>query len=218
MLPTKTPAAPAIRAPIRAPIRAVVFDVGHVLYGWDIGALYRKLIPDPARLNWFLSHVVTPEWHFQHDRGRPSSETIPELTAKFPAEADLIAAYAPRWLETITGPVPGMLDLVTELADANIPLYAITNFSAEFWDRFRPTAPIFDRFQGIIVSGAEHMWKPQPEIYRLARRRFALTPGTALFIDDRLENVRAARESGFAGHHFTGLSRLRTRLKADGVT
>ena len=198
-------------------LRAVVFDVGHVLYGWDIGALYEKLIPDRSRRDWFLSHVVTPEWHFQHDRGRSVAETIPELQAQFPSEAALIAAYAPRWLETITGPVPNMHAIVAELDEAGVPLFAITNFSDEFWQMFRPTAPIFDRFRDIIVSGAEEMWKPEPEIYRLALRRFGLAPGEGLFVDDRIENVRAGKAEGFPGHHFTGVARLRERLVAEGL-
>ena len=198
-------------------IRAVVFDVGHVLYGWDIGALYRRLIPDKGHRDWFLANVVTPEWHFQHDRGRSVRETIPELQARYPAEADLIAAYAPHWLETITGPVPGMLDIVAELDDAGVPLFAITNFSAEFWAMFRPTAPIFNRFRDVVVSGAEQLFKPEPEIYRLALRRFGLAPGEGLFVDDRIENVRGGAAEGFAGHHFTGAARLRERLRAEGL-
>ena len=203
-----------VRSP---PIRAVVFDIGHVLYGWDIGALYRKLIADPARLDWFLSHVVTPEWHFQHDRGLLLSETIPALQARHPAEAEWIAAYDPRWLETITGPIPGMHELVAALDEAQVPLFAITNFSDELWARFRPTAPIFDRFRDIIVSGAEKLWKPEPEIYRLARQRFGLAPGEGLFVDDRIENVRGGEAEGFPGHHFTGVARLRQRLVAEGL-
>ena len=199
------------------PLRAVVFDVGHVLYGWDIGALYEKLIPDRAHRDWFLRVVVTPEWHFQHDRGRPSAETIPELQAQFPAEAELIAAYAPRWLETITGPVPGMHELVAELDDRGVPLFAITNFADEFWTMFRPIAPIFDRFRDIVVSGTEQLFKPEPEIYRLALRRFGLAPGEGLFVDDRIENVRAGKAEGFPGHHFTGVASLRERLRAENI-
>ncbi|OYU14114.1 MAG: hydrolase [Alphaproteobacteria bacterium PA4] len=200
-----------------APIRAVVFDVGHVLYGWDIGALYEKLIPDRARRDWFLTHVVTAEWHFQHDRGRSVRETVPELIARYPAEAELIRAYAPRWLETITGPVPGMHELVAELDDAGVPLFAITNFSDEFWAMFRPTAPIFDRFRDVVVSGAEKLWKPEAPIYRLARQRFGLAAGEGLFVDDRIENVRAGKAEGFPGHHFTGVAPLRQRLVAEGL-
>ncbi len=197
--------------------KAVVFDIGNVLYGWDIRNLYAKLITDPVRLDWFVTHVVTPDWHFQHDAGRPHAETTAELTAQFPAEAGLIAAYVPRWLETISGPLPGMLELVAELDAAGVPLYAITNFSAEFWAMFRPTASVFDRFRDVLVSGAEKLVKPEPAIYALALRRFGLTPGEGLFVDDRTENVTAARANGFIGHHFTGAARLRAALTRHGL-
>ena len=63
---------------------------------------------------------------------------IAELIAAFPDHAALIAAYVPRWLETISGPVPGRLELVDDLAARGVPLFAITNFGAEFWGRSAP--------------------------------------------------------------------------------
>ena len=54
---------------------AVVFDVGNVLVDWNVRAFYAPLIPDLARLDWFLAEVVTPAWHFQHDAGRAFAET-----------------------------------------------------------------------------------------------------------------------------------------------
>src|SRR3546814_11028656 len=92
---------------------------------------------------------------------------VPERRAEFPDHAHLIDAYAARFNETIPGPVPGSLDLVERLAAAGVPLFAITNFGHEFWHGFRPTQPIFDRFQGIIVSGTERLMKPDPAIYAL---------------------------------------------------
>ncbi len=192
--------------------RAVVFDVGHVLYDWDIRYLYEKLIADRADLDWFLANVVTRQWHFQHDAGRPSAETTAELAAQFPDHADLIAQYVPRWLETIPGPMPGMVALVEELDAAGVPLFAITNFSAEFWAMFRAVTPLFDRFRDAVVSGEERLMKPDPAIYRLALRRFGLAAGEALFVDDRADNVRAAEREGWHGHVFTDATRLRAAL------
>jgi 2-haloacid dehalogenase len=194
--------------------RAVVWDVGHVLYDWDPRFLYAKLIPDTDRLDWFLSNVVTRAWHFQHDAGRPFAETSAELIAAHPAEAGLIAAYGPRWLETIPGPIPGTHDLVRALAAGDVPQYGITNFSGEFWDRFRPTAPLFDLFRDVVVSGHERLMKPDPAIYALARSRFGLGDGEAIFVDDNAANVEAARAAGWLAHHFTGADALEAELKA----
>ncbi len=192
--------------------RAVVWDVGHVLFDWDPRYLYEKLIADPAELDWFLSHVVTKAWHFQSDAGRPIAVMIAELTARFPAYADLIAAYLPRWLETIPGSIPGMLDLVADLDAAGVPQFAITNFGAEFWAMFRPTAPVFDCFRDIIVSGVEKITKPHPEIYALALARFGLAPGEGVFIDDRDDNVAGADAAGLVGHAFVDAANTRVWL------
>ena len=195
-------------------IATVVFDVGKVLFEWDLRYLFAKLIADKGELEFFVTHVVTPEWHFQHDAGRALDDMVAERIAEFPEYATLIAAYVPRFNETIPGPVTGSLELVQELAESGVPLFAITNFGAEFWEGFRPTQPIFDLFQDIIVSGVEKLVKPDPAIYALALQRFGLKPGEAIFIDDNHDNVVSARNNGFAAHHFRDAASLRAELVA----
>ena len=193
-------------------ITTVVFDVGKVLFEWDLRHLFAKLIADKAELEYFVTHVVTPEWHFQHDAGRPLAEMTAERTALYPKYKNEIDAYRTRFNETIPGPVAGSLEIVHELAERAVPLFAITNFGAEFWEMFRPTQPIFDHFGDIVVSGVEKMVKPDPDIYALALRRFGLKPGEAIFIDDNHDNVVSARANGFAAHHFTDAEKLRREL------
>ena len=195
-------------------ITTVVFDVGKVLFEWDLRHLFAKLIADKAELEYFVTHVVTPEWHFQHDAGRPLAEMTAERTALYPKYKNEIDAYRTRFNETIPGPVTGSLEIVRELAARAVPLFAITNFGAEFWEMFRPTQPIFDHFGDIVVSGVEKMVKPDPDIYALALRRFGLKPGEAIFIDDNHDNVVSARANGFAAHHFTDAEKLRRALVA----
>ena len=195
-------------------ITTVVFDVGKVLFEWDLRHLFAKLIADKAELEYFVTHVVTPEWHFQHDAGRPLAEMTAERTALYPKYKNEIDAYRTRFNETIPGPVTGSLEIVRELAERAVPLFAITNFGAEFWEMFRPTQPIFDHFGDIVVSGVEKMVKPDPDIYALALRRFGLKPGEAIFIDDNHDNIVSARANGFAAHHFTDAEKLRRELVA----
>jgi 2-haloacid dehalogenase len=198
----------------QSPISAVVFDVGRVLYQWDLRYLFEQLIEDSDQLDWFLANVVTTDWHFEHDAGRPVAEMVAERAALFPEHAPLLDAYATRFNESIPGPVPGSLELVEALYAADVPLYAITNFGSEFWDGFRPRHPIFDRFRDIVVSGVEKLTKPDPAIYRLAARRFGHAPGEMLFIDDSLPNVLAARDLGWHAHHFTDAETLAAELRA----
>lgn len=199
-------------------MRAVVFDVGNVLYDWDPRYLYAPLIPDPFLLDRFLAEVVTKEWHFQHDAGRPFAETSAELAARYPEHGDLIALWGPRFSDTIGGTLPGMAEIVEALDARGVPLYAITNFSDEFWPAFRAgEAALFDRFRDIVVSGAERLVKPDAAIFDLAMRRFGLAPGEAIFIDDRIENVEAAERAGLLGHHFRDAATLRAELERSGL-
>ncbi|MGB3846268.1 MAG: HAD family phosphatase [Sphingopyxis sp.] len=196
--------------------RCVIFDVGRVLFDWDLRFLFAKLIADEGELEWFVTHVVTPQWHFQHDAGRPLAEMLPELKAEFPDHGALIDAYATRFNETIPGPVPGSLELVERLDAAGVPLFAITNFGHDFWEAFRPTQPVFDRFRGIIVSGTEKLMKPDPAIYTLAIERFGIDPAGALFIDDVAKNIAGGESVGIAGHVFKDAATLERELEARG--
>ncbi len=196
-----------------APVCAVVFDIGRVLFEWDLRHLFAKLIAEPDELEWFVTHVVSEEWHFQHDAGRDLAEMVAERSAEFPAQAHLIRAYAARFNETVPGPVPGSLELVEALHLRGVPLYAITNFGASFWPGFRAEQPIFKRFRDIVVSGFEKIAKPDPRIYALAAERFGYAPSAMLFIDDNAANIAAAGACGWQVHHFTGAKRLAEALR-----
>jgi len=198
-------------------VSAVVFDVGQVLVRWDLRHLFAKLIDDPDELDWFLANVVTEEWHLEHDAGLDLGKRLAERKRRFPGHARLIDAYATRYGETIPGPVEGMPQLVAELAARSIPLFAITNFCAEFWEEFRPTQPLFDVFRDIVVSGVERIVKPDPAIFELAAERFGHAPGEMLFVDDNAANIASAAKLGWQVHHFTSADRLARDLRARGL-
>ena len=198
-------------------VEAVVFDVGRVLYQWRLSALFDRIVEDPVRRAKVLDEVVTEEWHFEHDRGRALADMVPERIAQFPDFEAEIRAYATRFNDTIPGPVPGSLELVERLHEREVPLYAITNFGAEFWAGFRPTAPIFDRFRTIVVSGEECLAKPDPAIFALSAERFGHAPEAMLFIDDNPDNIASARDGGWQVHHFSNAAVLEDDLNARGL-
>lgn len=185
-------------------VDAVVWDIGRVLVHWSIGALYEQLIADPAERDWFLGTVITEAWHMQHDSGVPLDAMIAERIALFPEHAALITAYRERWLETLPGPIPQTHALIRALADAGLPQFAITNFGVDAWRLFRPTFPILDLLDDIVVSGIERLVKPDPAIFTLAAARFGHAPSRMLFIDDNAANIAAARALGWQAFHFTG--------------
>lgn len=197
--------------------QAVVFDVGRVLVQWQLRALFEKLIDDERELDWFLSHVVTEEWHFQSDRGRPLGEMVAERCEQFPEHADLVRAYAARFNETIPGPVEGSFAIVERLHAAGVPLFGLTNFGHEFWQGFRASQPIFDLFEDVIVSGTEKVAKPDPRIYEIVEERSGRSGKQLFFTDDNPDNIAAARARGWIAHLFTDAPALEAELAAHGL-
>ncbi|OYX62316.1 MAG: hydrolase [Novosphingobium sp. 32-60-15] len=185
-------------------IEAVVWDIGRVLVEWDLSRIYRDAIPDESDRRRFVTDVVSEQWHMQHDAGVSFATMVAARQAEFPQYADLIALYATQWLESIPGPVAGTHDLIKRLTRRGVPQYAITNFGVDAWDLFRPTFPILDHMQDIVVSGVERLVKPGEAIFELAAQRFSRSPASMLFIDDSAANVATARQLGWTAHHFTG--------------
>jgi 2-haloacid dehalogenase len=196
---------------------AVVFDVGRVIIRWQLRYLFEKLIDDAEELDWFLANVVTEQWHHQQDEGRPLDEMVPERIVEFPDQADLIMAYATRFAETYPEHIPGTLDIIARLKEGGVPLFALTNFGADFWDEFLESQPVFEGFRDIVVSGHEKCAKPDPAIYAHAEKRFGVPPQQLLFVDDKAENIAAAKARGWHGHIFTDAEKLAADLAAVGL-
>jgi 2-haloacid dehalogenase len=194
--------------------KAVVFDLGGVLIDWDPRHLYRKLLADEAAVEEFLATVCTPEWNAEQDRGRPFAEAVAELAERHPEHAAAIAAYHERWPEMVAGDVPGTVEVLADLRAAGVPLYALTNWSAETFAITRDRFEFLDWFDGLLVSGEERVAKPDPAIFRLLLDRFGLDPAATVFVDDSEANVAAARGLGIDAVRFTGPEQLRRELSA----
>jgi 2-haloacid dehalogenase len=194
------------------PVRAVVFDVGGVLLDWNPRHLYRKLIPDPAEMEWFLANVCTPQWHEEHDRGLSTAESCAALADERPQYAELILAWSERSEEMVAGPLPDGVKLLRQVTGSGLPCYALTNMEAETYPRRAARYDFLRRLAGAVVSGFEGTAKPDREIYELLLRRFGLDAATTLFIDDSPANVSAAADAGMEAMVYSGPEPVLTRL------
>jgi 2-haloacid dehalogenase len=191
----------------------VVFDVGGVLIDWDPRHLYRKLFAeDEPAMEHFLANVCTHEWNRGQDAGRSFAEGARLLKLEHPDKAELIDAYGARFDEMMAGPIAGAVEILAELRDRGIPLYVLSNFSAE---TFPPALERFDFlrwFRGMVISGEVGVIKPDPRIYEILLARFAIDPHKTVYIDDIAANAEAALPFGIHGIHFTTPDALRQEL------
>ena len=96
-------------------------------------------------------------------------------------------------------------------------IYALTNWSGELWPRAIAKFDWLKWFEGILVSGAEGMRKPFPEIYELILSRYNIDREKAVFIDDSIKNVEGSEAVGLKALHFEGAAKLTDDLRKLGV-
>jgi 2-haloacid dehalogenase len=198
-------------------VTAAVFDLGGVLVDWNPRYLYRKLLADEAAVELFLAEVTTQEWNSQQDVGRPWSEAVESLAREHPDKRDLIAAYRERWEEMLGGSIDESVEILAELHSSGLPLYALSNWSAETFPIARSRYRFLDWFEAIVISGEVRLGKPDPRVFRYLLDRYRLDASTTVFIDDSEANAAAARSLGMIGIRFTGAPQLRSDLAALGV-
>ena len=198
-------------------IDAVVFDLGNVLIPFNPRRLFAKLLPDDEAIDRFFAETGFDDWNLQMDAGRRFADGIAAHSARFPHYRHLFAAFFERWHETVGEPIAETVAVLQTLRDQAVRTYALTNFSAETYPFALARFPFLAGFDGTIVSGSEEVVKPDAAIYRLLLARYALTAERTVFIDDKRENVDAARALGLHGIHFTAPGALRPALRALGL-
>lgn len=202
--------------------KIVVFDFGGVLIDWNPHYLYRKLIPDDSARQRFLTEVCSMDWVVQQDGGQTIEHGTAELVARFPEHEPLIRAFYARWHEMIGGAIEEGVALVDRLESAGVPLFGLTNWSAETfpyaWERF----DVLRRFRDIVVSGRVKLVKPDPAIYaemfaRIERHVPGVAANEIVFIDDNIKNAHAATALGWHGVHHTSAASTAARLRELGL-
>jgi 2-haloacid dehalogenase len=200
-------------------IDTIIFDLGGVLVDWNPKYLYEKVFDTQEEVKWFLKNVCTSDWNIEQDGGRTIEEANSLKIAEFPEYEDEIKLFYNRWEEMFTGAIEKSVEIQQELINnPNYRVYALTNWSAEKWEKGKELFPFFNDFEGVIVSGQENMRKPHDEIYQLILDRFSINPKTTVFIDDNLENTIASARNGIESIRFKSPQQLKRDLLKLGVT
>lgn len=74
----------------------------------------------------------------------------------------------------------------------------ITNGLEKFQSRSIEGLGLRDHFDAVLISEAEHIKKPQPEIFHRALSRLGVTGKTSVYIGDNPEaDILGAKNAGF---------------------
>ena len=196
---------------------AVVFDFGNVLISWQPGlAVAAGLGDEEARRFLADAEFDFMAWNQRQDAGRPWAEALAEVREASPQWAPHAEAYLTHFPASLAE-VPGTADIVRDLHAAGVPLFGLTNWSAELYphapERFEVVALLDD----VVVSGQVKAAKPDPRAFEIVAERAGQPPGRLVFVDDSPTNVEAAAAFGMDAILFTGADDLRAALKERGL-
>jgi HAD superfamily hydrolase (TIGR01509 family) len=178
-------------------MKNIVFDLGGVVFARDP----RKFEPEFIK---FFSYIMLPQmprfWE-EYDRGMVSYEQVVSDLAEYNSCDRELADKNLRRSILTQEEIPATKALIAELKAAGYKLYVLSNMSLEFIEFLRKT-DVYKYFDGEVVSCEEHVVKPDAEIYKCLVDRYSLNEQETLFIDDRKENVEAARNQGWKCFNF----------------
>lgn len=128
-----------------------------------------------------------------------------------------------RWKEKLdtakveaTKEVPGMVDLVKELKKQGYQTALLSNI-LESQAPIKWRTGLYDLFHPLLLSYAIEAKKPNPKAYEILLDALKLPPQAVLFIDNKEENIEAAKTLGIDGILFVDRDQLVQELKKRGI-
>lgn len=196
-------------------INTIIFDLGGVLIDWNPEYVFLKAFKgDKEKTKWFLKTICTSDWNENQDAGYPLAQATQDLVEKFPDYEHYIRLFYGEWEHMLGGAIQGTVSVLEKLLQSkNHKIVALTNWSSETFPIAQQRFEFLKWFEGIVVSGDEKTRKPFNDIYQITLNRFNIQPEKAIFIDDNLRNIEAAKTLNINGIHFKNPEQLRNDLK-----
>jgi len=199
-------------------LRAVVFDYGMVLTGPPDSAAHDALL---GITGLPLERFESLYWADRHayDEGKLTGlafwqKFIRQAGLKLPATTvDELNLWDARMWTTQN---PAMLAWQEQLKQRGLLTAILSNMGDNVLANIEREFAWIHRFDVLVWSFQLHMAKPDPAIYLHTLNELDVEPAEMLFLDDKIENIEAARALGIQAILFSTVERLRSDLIAHG--
>ncbi len=203
-------------ASLLAAPQAVVFDWGNVLATPD-----RSIVVDFMCDTFQLSKPEFEQLNLEKQRAVESGRSDIDFWLQLAAERGIRLRH--DWPHTYTsilkasvGANPEMYALVQELKNREIRVGLLSNINDRYVKLIRDFG-LYQLFDPCLLSCEIGLNKPDPKAYEALLRAINLPPQEVLFIDDKLENVEAAKQMGIDALLFQSAAQVRMELEKKGL-
>ena len=197
-------------------LRAVVFDYGIVLSGppnAEAWAAMKRItgLPEERFAPFFWGDRLA------YDEGKLTGITFWQ---KLLRDAGLPLDHVEelnRWDGRLWGgETPAMVRWQQALQQRGLLTAILSNMGDSVLDHILSKHAWIQRFDVLVWSYQLGIAKPDPAIYRYALDKLGTRPEETLFIDDKRENIEAARALGIQSIEYSTVEQLRADLIANG--
>lgn len=198
--------------------KVVVFDLGKVLLDFDFEIFARRLAGEAdVEADEVMKRVVHSDVLIDYEYGRTTSDafyqTVRDLTGYRGDYAAFEACFGDIFTE-----IPEMILLNRSLREASIPTFIFSNTNEIAIQLIRAQYPFFSEFSGYILSYEHGLMKPDGPLYEIVEKVTKASGSELVFMDDKAENIAAARERGWHGIVHESVVGTRARLRDLGLT
>ena len=173
---------------------------------------FKNIFNDKKELNFFLNNICNDEWNSQQDKGRSIQDAEKNLISMHPKYEKKIKMYYSNHNKMIKCTYNHSIDTLNELKNLKYECFVLSNWSSQTFIGMHKRYPFLNSFDGIIISGSVKTIKPHKDIYRMAIKKFKLNPVETIFIDDKFENIKAAKKLGFKTIHLTDPRKIKLEI------
>lgn len=197
-------------------VDAVIFDIGNVLIEWQPERFYDRTIGEDRRKAFFAA-IDLHGMNDRVDRGETFVDVVRETAEAHRDWADEIMMWHDRWVDMAAPAIDRSVSILRALRRADVPVFALSNFGIQTFEIGVEHYPFLEEFDRKYISGYMGTAKPDALIYQMVEDDCGVSPTGLLFVDDREENLVAARARGWQTHLFEGPQGWEDRLIADGL-
>jgi putative hydrolase of the HAD superfamily len=195
-------------------ISAVILDYGQVLAGCPTKEQFGRMA-EMFNVSFERFYELWEASRGPYDRGDFTAE---EYWMKLAAETNTsldsrhIEILRKVEVEIWAHPIPGMLDWVSQLHAAGIKTGLLSNMPWDLITYLRANCQWLENFAFKTFSAEVRLIKPDPAIYEHTLHGLGVAATKTLFVDDREDNVRAARALGIHAIQFRSIGQLKDDL------
>ena len=179
----------------------VLFDIGNVLVNFDFQLLMDRIGADSGRPSTPYSER---DWEMYDavERGKISDEAFVDYLNEANELDWSVESYIDVW-RVMFSVNPVGRGLYLDAIKRGLPVYTLSNIAAHHMVAIERNEPgFFAEATGLFLSYQMGARKPETEIYSQVLQSLGANGEQCFFLDDRLENVEAARSAGINAYHF----------------